>query len=200
MNVKWYGDKRDLIKWGSLLHLAKDQQIGTIFYVAMLTPHDSSPILTVDNNTHSIDGAVWNHFRCLEDIRRLGDAAGVNIDLHMASFTHQNRSGYFDAVIVRIHDLPSPKIVFLDPDTGLAVQTGTSEHVKPLELVRIWQGLSGGDWLVLYQHSSRSKTWKEDKKRQFQSACGVDQVRVYDGPTVAHDVVFFAATKCHDKR
>lgn len=185
-----------MVKWGSLVHLAKEQNIDAIFYVAMVTKSNFGPKLVVDGKLYQLDNFVCTHFpRCLDDIQRLGNATGIHIYIESASFIRENRSDYFDSVIAKMDGLPSPKIIFLDPDTGISGKTRTEKHVSSSEISRIWKKLSDCDWLMLYQHSHHSKTWKDDMKRKFQCSCGADQIRVYEGPNISPDVVFFACRK-----
>ena len=34
----WYGDKRDIVKWGAILVLARKQSINTVLQVALYRP------------------------------------------------------------------------------------------------------------------------------------------------------------------
>ena len=36
MQDTWYGDHRDVVKWGTLVHLARSEEIRTIVQVAFL--------------------------------------------------------------------------------------------------------------------------------------------------------------------
>lgn len=88
------------------------------------------------------------------------------------------------------------KIVFLDPDVGLAPNRGKAEHVKPDEIMMIWQSLNPQDFLVFYQHRFRSRDWVEICRNQLAVACGVEtnRVRTWTAEKVK-DVIFFFIEK-----
>jgi len=44
MKDTWYGDRRDLVKWGTLVHLARSEQIMTVIQVAFLRKGERPPL------------------------------------------------------------------------------------------------------------------------------------------------------------
>ena len=66
--------------------------------------------------------------------------------------TFENRDEYHRMVVDRVRSrITTPGIVFLDPDTGLASQTPSLDHVLDSELATLWAELKAADVLVFYQ-------------------------------------------------
>ena len=86
MRNQWYGDERDLVKWGTLLHLAKMKNAGRIVQVAYFRPDKKEYALYSKNGSFQIDPAILNHFRDLDDIQRLSESSGVEIDVFKDPF------------------------------------------------------------------------------------------------------------------
>ena len=100
-----------------------------------------------------------------------------------------DRNKYFNEITVMCD-------LFLDPDTGLAPNRAGTEHVKPDEVLLIWESLKEGDFLVLYQHSFRSKNWVNIRKKQLAEACQVEENKVGEWSSdLAKDVIYFFVTR-----
>lgn len=190
----WYGDDRDLVKWGVLLHLARQHRIGLLVQVAFLRPSEFG-MLEKDLEEIPIPGLVWEHFRDLHDIEELARRAGIEIRLLDAPFEHRSRSAFISSVKQDLETLSEPKVVLLDPDTGIAPEKYDAKHVTADEIAKIWASLGAGDWLVHYQHQRRSAAWLDDTREEFRMAIGAPAVSTFRGPNVASDVAFFAAAK-----
>jgi len=137
MQDKWYGDNRDLAKWGVLLHLAGEYKAATILQVAYLRKSEWRA-LNVDGVPVSIPGQVLGHFRRVQNIKRL--KAGPEIEVLDTVF--KDRKSYTAGVVKRVgQDHPGRQIIFLDPDTGLepAGRAGL-QHVLASDLKAIWGG------------------------------------------------------------
>lgn len=200
MRHQWYADGRDLIKWGALLLLAKKQKVSHIIQVAFLRPDATRPKLQYGREIIGIPNNVWSHFRQLDDIKRLERSSGITIDLISNPFEKQNRSNYVEDVARQCRaSRNGAAIIFLDPDTGIAERDTKPEHVALEEVIRIWDALLPGDWLVLYQHSFRKEGWHEIKQKEFAKATGrtpdkIKAIRAIKG-TGATDVVFLCVKK-----
>jgi hypothetical protein len=168
MKDTWYADNRDLVKWGVLAHLAERETLGTIVQVPYLR-FGPRPPLQIDN-----DGAVI-----------------VVPD----EFEPADRAGYQTKVLQHLRTITGPKVVLLDPDTGLAPNRAAAEHISHAEVAALWTSLNLGDWLVLYQHASRTKGWREHARDRFSDACSGTQVTVFASPKLAWDVCFLVARK-----
>jgi len=196
MRTQWYGDKRDLVKWGTLIHLCKTEGIETIIQVPFLREQEFSHELVVETEAVPFPKAVWDHFRDLKHIALLGSRSGLTIEVFPLAFNHSHRGVYIAELCARISRMNAePKVVFLDPDTGLEPRKASANHVTIDEIETVWKNLQPRDWLVLYQHSLRKTSWENSQRKRFQNACGRSKVKTFHCKDMAHDVVFFAASK-----
>ena len=78
MQDEWYGDKRDVVKWSSLVHLARREQIRHILHVAMYRS-DMYPALGTAQGPVELPIKVVQHFCDLNDVQRLATATGRTI-------------------------------------------------------------------------------------------------------------------------
>jgi len=198
MQNTWYGDHRDVVKWGTLVHLAQLEEIWTIVQVAFLRSAKPPPIDT-DGVEVEIPKEVWKHFRDVDRIHDLECPLGLEIVLvdHVIDqdLFPQRRKQYIQQVADCLRNHADSKVVLLDPDTGIEPERATSKHVKITEIQEIWEALSSGDWLVIYQHAFRDKKWREKSRIKFAQACGTQDVKTFQAPKIASDVAYFAAKK-----
>ena len=156
MRNQFYSDRKDVWKWSLLLKLAGEKH--HIFQIAMLRP---------DKGTHGNDfgdpgpcnPAVRKFFadeRLLRarDISRIERLLPGRITVLMTRYSNGCRVTYFDLVLEIIRKT-APKVVFLDPDTGIEGATRSHEHVGHQEIKRVWESLQSGDYLVVFQYSLR---------------------------------------------
>lgn len=196
MRDQWYGDKRDLVKWGVLLELAQRHDAKHILQVLYQRPSTWKG-LEIDGKQVEVNPAVLQHFRNTASISAIN--CGAQIDT--VSDTFHDRRLYLHIVLDRIRQRTQlPGIVFLDPDTGLEPSGKAGpEHVLESELAEIWDALCSGDILVFYQHQTNrnSNPWVEPKKVQFERALKIGQglAKVARAPGIARDVVFFFMEK-----
>ena len=196
MKDEWYGDKRDIVKWTVLLHLAKDNGAQSIVQIAYYRPSKWNKIIIIDEKKNLIPNEVLQHFRNVNAIKNMISNPNINI----FNLTLKNRRSYFPEVLKEVEKYRDDrKIVFLDPDTGLAPKKATLKHVLPSELKDIWVRMQEGDLLVFYQHKTNrnNEPWIEEKRKQFVAALGIADVavKIAYGPDIASDVVFFYCRK-----
>jgi len=194
MRDSWYADKRDLVKWGTLAHIAEREHLPLIVQVPYSRVGLRPPLLTA-NGEVPIQSAVWNFFRDLSAAERLGKTLGREIVVIPDLFDPRQRQSYSQTVVERLRTLCTQKVVLLDPDTGLAVGRPAAEHVTPADVQAIWNAINQGDWLVLYQHASRTKTWRTEARHRFAAICCVHECEVFTAPHISWDVGFFAVKK-----
>jgi hypothetical protein len=192
---KWYGDNRDLVKWGVLLELAHRYQASHILQVLYQRP-STWERLEIDGEQVQLPAAVVQHFRNATSVSAMQCSARVDV----VSETFGDRSDYLQIVIQRIRlRAQLPGIVFLDPDTGLEPRFARPEHVLDSELSEIWEALRSDDIMVFYQHQTNrgGTSWIEPKKAQFERALGVREgsSKVARAPGIAPDVAFFYIQK-----
>ena len=197
MRDQWYGDNRDLVKWGTLFLLARKFRAKTIVQIAYYRPSTWGQ-LEIDGKPHDVPQEVFKHFRNLGNIEEL--RAGPQIKVLMAPFDDRGR--YMTEVLKAIAAKgPDPKIVFLDPDTGLEPRNPSMDHVLESEVKEIWDRLQPWDVLVFYQHKTNrnGQPWIEPKMKQLSGAIGVDKgeikLAVGHNPNLAQDVALFYCQK-----
>lgn len=192
MRDKWFGDDRDLAKWGTLVHLAEEEAAETIVQIAFYR-QSGKPCLFDGKGREEIHEEVWDFFRNCENIERLGSDFDFSVRIFSREFTPSDRSGYLRCCTRFVKKCACPRIVFLDPDTGLQPERANAEHVTRSELRTVWEALDKGDRLVLYQHARRTGSWREDVREEFQNTLGVTETQEFYSPSVARDVTFFSA-------
>ena len=191
----WYGDRRDRVKWGAIVWLAKQHGIKDVLQVAYY--RETTPRkFNIDGEEADLPQEVWNHFSNIKDIKNLGEQVGIEIDVIEENFHPSRRSEYVRNVVNAIQQYgDKPLIVFPDPDTGIADNNIEAEHASINDIAHIWNALKPGDWLIMYQHASRNVGWLEGKRNTFAQTCGGNKVITIQGPDIAKDVAFFAARK-----
>ena len=206
----WYADKRDLVKWATLYHLAHIFKGSLILQIAFYRKEKQFGKVIIDGQAKEIPKEVISHFRDIHKIKDIKFQVQVKVfDLILEDRekkTIKFRHDYLSAVIELLLGHRKEKlIVFLDPDTGLQpMQTKSKtkpkpEHVSEEEVKKIWDALKPEDVFVLYQHQTNrnGESWIKPKKIQFATAVGLSEnaVKLAYGPEVAKDVVFFYAQK-----
>lgn len=195
MRPEWYGDKRDLVKWGVLLELCEEFNLAHILQV-LYYRFDHLGKLEVDGRVVDVPQPVVRHFR------NLGAVCSISSDVGIEVFEEpfKNRHQYLELLLERIRERTRPGIVFLDPDTGLEPPGGcTAKHVSESEVSTIWNTLRSTDLLVLYQHKTTrgGAPWEEAKRKQLAAALSVPvgNVKLGRAPKIASDVIFLYAAK-----
>jgi hypothetical protein len=166
----FYADNRDLVKWGVLLHLARQFGAGRILQVAYYRQERRWVQVEIDGRECPIPDEVIKHFRDVHDILRLNASASLSarIDLLDSQFSNDKRAAHLKEIAAAIGmSKCRPCIVFLDPDNGLGRKV---THVRAGELADIWERMRSEDVLVFYQHSHRNRTWLEIRRREFEDA------------------------------
>ena len=205
MRNEWYGDKRDFLKWPTLLYLANREGIRQIFQVAMRTDAEPPypPITTLNGervNCENFTEQVSNHFHQHNDlngIRAVGEHFGIDIVVWPETFTHANRSGYFANILAEIQKYECPTIWFFDPDTGIEPPSGANRtHVRLSELANAFQLIPEGDYLASYQHAWREENWQSQARTRLSQKLnvGVSGVEVFTSD-YANDVIILAVRK-----
>lgn len=196
MRERWYGDPRDLIKWATLVHAAGGAGIRTIAQIGFVAGTDGRPTISSGSDECSIQDAVWRHFRNLQDIKRLSSETGLLIEVFDRPFVHRSRRQYVSEALRCVSGIRGRKLVFLDPDTGLAIAARGPRHVSGPEVAQFWAALRPHDQLVLYQHAWRKSDWVNQARQRFGNAISfAADVRVYRSTRAGRDVVFLAARR-----
>jgi hypothetical protein len=150
MKDNWYGDSRDLVKWGVLVHLARQHDVKRIIQVAYYRP-STWPPLEIDGREVEIPNVVLDHFRSIGSVTKLA----CEPEIQVVDTLFGDRDRYLREVLKLVAgDSDARALVFLDPDTGLAPRRSRPEHVLESELAEIWRQMRPGDVLVFYQHQT----------------------------------------------
>lgn len=196
MRDKWYGDNRDLAKWGVLVELSSRFRCSHILQVLYYRSSLWASI-EIDGEEIGLCPDVIRHFRDSSTVARLCNLLTIEV----ISEEFRDRKKYLQSVCTKIQTRKhQPSIIFLDPDTGLqpAGKAGL-EHVLCTELLEIWNCLKCGDILVFYQHRTNRKgtEWIGPKKEQFERSLVVEPgaAKVASAPKIANDVAFFYLEK-----
>ncbi|TLY23088.1 MAG: ferrochelatase [Nitrospirae bacterium] len=195
MQELWYGDRRDRVKWGAIVYLANRYGIRDVLQVAY---YRERPVrkLQVDDEVVDLPQAVWGHFSNLKNIENLGEQVRIKVDVIDEKFDHSARSEYIENVIKKIQQYgEKPLLVFLDPDTGIALKNAGPQHATIADIAEFWKALKPENWLIMYQHASRRKGWLKEKQKTFEQACDRTKAITIQGPDITKDVAFLAATK-----
>jgi len=195
MRDLWYGDNRDLVKWGVLLTLVERFAAKHVLQVLYYRPTQWTQ-LEIDGESVKLPDAVVAHFRQATTASLIQCPAPVELIADVVA----DRKEYQRIVIDRIRArTQSPGVVLLDPDTGLGSGSPGPEHVLNDELTELWKHLRVGDVLLLYQHQTnrRGLPWIEPKKAQFERALGVvpGGAKIAQAQSIARDVALFYLQK-----
>ena len=186
MRNQYFGDSRDVFKWSVILRLVRAHSIRTVLHVAMLRPDDGSGEGGTTHLPSVVEYPVRQFFEAerrafernsnLRDIRRIAElptacGGGFGISVFDRTF---NRVGYFDEVLDTIGALPSPALVFLDPDTGMGQGKGVQrfKQIRVDEVGAVFAALRTGDVLALFQYKWRRAGWVRYLKEMFRGAVG----------------------------
>jgi hypothetical protein len=204
MQNRWYGDECDLVKWGTIIHLAGSDPEVKILHVVMMRPDDKRDLSLRETDVvtpHALPEKVLTHFcrfRCVQDIVHLDKRIVIYDKLFPGTDRDgrkQTRADYFGAVRRWIRRFQKKRrIVLIDPDTGIKAGGCKWRHVKPEELECLYDKLSSGDTLILYQHGCRQGRWVDATRALFpKGTC--ERVRVFQCRGLTSTVALFAVNK-----
>lgn len=178
------------------MRIARENRVRWILQIAFLTEEAAVPSIANSKAPKALDGHVLSHFRDIRLVRNLGRRAGLPVRVFDEPFRHSERTGYLTRArdAIRKQRTEETGIVLLDPDTGLS-ERPRQEHVSPEEVRGVWCELHPGDWLLLYQHADRTRSWKPRHRDEFASAVQGVPVDTLWSPDGAKDVALFAAEK-----
>ncbi|MBU0743997.1 MAG: hypothetical protein KKE11_01305 [Gammaproteobacteria bacterium] len=193
MRPEWYGDKRDLLKWAVLYHIAAEFNSDILLQVAFFRESKYSEV-RMNGKERDIPKDILSHFRNLYNIYNMN----FKCEIHLFDELFDNRGVYLKALLKKIIGYKGKrKIIFLDPDTGLEPQKTKSclKHVLEDEVKKIWEAMDPKDVLVVYQHKTNmaGEPWKDSKREQLAKTINTikEAVKIAQGPKIADDVVFF---------
>lgn len=198
MRDQWYSDKRDLVKWSVLLHLAEENRSDRIVQIAYYNSSEFGDI-QIDGKSHPVQEKVISHFRNIRNVSALSTSPKITV--FDSPFQKRSRQSYLNSAIKHIESYSEERcIVFLDPDTGLEPKGKANHtHVTNQEISSFWAAIKHNWVLVFYQHQNNKNgdPWIEPKRIQFAAAANIplELVRLAYSPKLANDAVFFFALK-----
>lgn len=194
MRDTWYSDNRDIVKWSAVFALTREHKLRAVVQ-ALFLQKGERPALSFDGQPLPIPDAVWQHFRNVRGVEALAPLLDCSVHVFDQPYSLRTRRSYIADFCRLLASLPSPKLVLLDPDTGLQPGHLTSRHVAVDDVRNIWGVLGPCDWLAVYQHASREKGWRDRTIATFSRACDHSYVRVFVGHRLAHDVIVLATER-----
>lgn len=195
MRERWFADDRDLVKWSSLLYIARRHRLARIVQVAYIRT-DEKPLVAIAGEEIAVDPAVWSFFRDLNRVTELGTTSGIPIEVIADPFDPRQRSAYASLVVTAIRAAhPEALLLFLDPDTGLQPARAGGVHVSHEEVQKYWSALRPGEVLALYQHARHDTTWATEVERELSALCEGAPVHVARSKEVGKDVALLFAQK-----
>ncbi|MDD1695344.1 MAG: hypothetical protein LUQ54_00460, partial [Methanoregula sp.] len=151
MNVKFFGDSKDLFKYDLITAILKNfhGKIDRLVLVPMLTEYIPRFRGTPGcRNKNLIE--CFHRFRTKEDVdtyyltlkeyfKELRETIGIKkVRVRIMkenTFSHQTRSAYFSAIF---EDFPTGCLLFIDPDTGIKEKNYNAKHLTFSELKAFW--------------------------------------------------------------
>ncbi|MEK6373748.1 MAG: hypothetical protein AABO58_13760 [Acidobacteriota bacterium] len=194
MRERWFGDDRDVVKWTTLLHLAREHDLPTIVYAPYWRPEPAPRVVMLGENPIFVPDEVWRFFRDFRRIRQLSKSK-PKISIVDIDFDPRRRREYIAATIGQIERAERPLLLFVDPDTGIAPKTAAGEHVTREEIAELWSALKPGEWLVVYQHARREAEWAKKVSAELSGTCGGATVEVAQSSQFGKDVAFLCVCR-----
>lgn len=189
----WYGDRRDRVKWGGLIYLARSFEIPRIIHVSYFRKC-ALPILIADGEPVPLPMDVWDHFSCLSNIEGLAATVNIEISAVGCTFEQARRTEYRTEVAEELRSMRDPVIAFCDPDTGIATGRPQGAHAAIKDLQSYWGALKTGDIMAVYQHAHRAQGWIQSQRELLSQAVG-NTVQTISGPDIARDVALLWCRK-----
>jgi hypothetical protein len=209
MRDRWYGDNRDLIKWGGIRILCSENKINKVLWVAYLRD-DKWTKIRFNDHLEPLPDKVLHHFKSIrKNMDRLRNNIGLDIilvdDKINVKYSRQSRETYTKLICEYIkNNANGNKVVFLDPDTGIEPNRLEETHVSKKEVKDIWNSLKENDHLVFYQHRSFDTEWRDKTKQMLASICeSKEKIKMWfadesinnNSAKLARDVVFYFIKK-----
>jgi hypothetical protein len=171
----WYADHLDLIKWGILLRLADSFCAKRVLQLAFNPRTKEFDRLDIDGENRDIPPEVIAHFRNLQKIGGL--STRVRVTVFDLAFNKKPRHSYLNMARAFVSAFSEERcIVFLDPDTGLALKKPTRRHVLDKEARGIWEAMKPGHVFAFYQHKTirGGQEWIPRMRKQLAKALHVE--------------------------
>jgi len=161
MQDRWFGDNRDLVKWGAVSYLSNQYPQHTVCPILYYTkpPGHGNKNLGLKHSNGTSQSIGFSQFilnifpsNCFLYYSQL--SKGIKLSWPLLALNSEN---YLQDIIKYMNNISSPCIVFLDPDTGIEPSSGgNNKHARKAHIKHIWDNiLKKDDILAIYQHISR---------------------------------------------
>ena len=192
MRLRWVGDSRDYVKWDCVF---KNSSGRFVFYLPMLRRNADATCRHPEVQDH------FDQSKDLDQFRRLFPNRFAVFSFSGREYAVEDADEYFGSAVVELAKLQRTQsvLIFIDPDTGIEpVSGGRAEHLRSRDFCLVWESLRPRDRLIVYQHASRTKTWRQDLSNH---ACDILRIEpshvsdVYYDARLANDVCFLVLEK-----
>jgi hypothetical protein len=212
MNRTSFGDTRDLFKYDLVRHIMKALPLFDSFTFVPMLSEDEESAGVKKKAAKDLEKAVkigragsqnrdlLTHMARLQEIdsdleyfqtiHAYFKKENILVDiLHKQSFSHQNRSRYFDSILSHF---PKKSLIFLDPDVGLEETKPSKKHLLFDEVRKLFEKMDSRSVLMIYQHIPR-----ENRDGYIVRRCSELHTLTGLHPTTITDreIVFFFMTK-----
>ncbi len=155
MKNQYFGDKKDVFKFGVCLKLLKGLDLERFTWIAMLTPDDHQDFDWVDGNLMEFFG--WK--RDIGKMKSFFDIYCGDIEFCLIDreFKAEERDDYFRNIE---EDRLKDALILVDPDTGLeskSIGRNSDQHLTFEELGGLYKKMNGKSILAVFQHRHRDK-------------------------------------------
>ncbi len=191
MNIMWFGDNPDLMKWTLVRQILKANGANLV-YIPYLNENSEVTGRIKD----VVDPGVWEYFKSIERLIGLLKVVSRKTKVVWQGFDHSARDTYLRRVVdvVRQRDA-GPVVVFFDPDTGIEKGHLGPHHASNRELKTVWERIKPGDSVLLYQHAWMERTWQRTAQKLLDQALGYRGTQVLSLPLVTKSAVLLYAVK-----
>lgn len=201
---KYFGDTRDLFKYNLIFEIIREiDSINRFTFIPMLTKNKNGIGGNETDYSNAKAGTENGELvrflrRCVEEKRRnvteikeFFQSKGIEIEIYKETeyFDAANRAGYFKSVP---DELLYQSLIFLDPDNGLEIKDSGEKHVLYSEVKDLFERMTGGSILMVYQHFPR-----EEHRQYIRKRANELKEKVGNWPLYISDdqIVFFLLTK-----
>ncbi len=229
MNVKYFGNSLDLMKYDVLLYLLTGQK-NLLFYIPMLTKDESKALdpkyilygigrrnkklyelLSSAYEEEKPDfGKIVDHFNGMGVIQKVVLPLGMNnkdaihID-NIGYFSEDNRERYFKQSASMIKSAKEGKLIFIDPDVGLSinirrrVRSKKTAYLMLKELKQCVSVSNSDDIICFFQHLGNHHYSLKDRISDLKSEFG-ELVFIVGNKQILGSLIFiFNCKEQHDR-
>jgi len=200
MQDRFYADKKDVWKWTVALRAAALAS-RRVLYVAMRTESETKSHSKLFREQDEVTRRMVEFFdkevRELSACPRLERITGLDTSIELVPELYSAKDpAYFRGIENRLRNREKGRkyVVLLDPDTGIESKSPDKhKHLLLKDVVSVWDWMSVGDTLLVYQERYFKADWREQKRNQLEEALGNGvKVQVKSHPVMSQMCIFQA--------